>query len=219
MTLGDIKTSVRGLLVDTQYDETLIAQAANWFVKELCNNNHLRIMEASEELSASQGDTELEFPEDMKTLIKDGFYCTAPSVFDMGPLYVSYGDFMRSYANFASATQAQARKWTDFGNMARFTAPLSAEHTFQCDYLRDPVDMVDDTDDCEIPDRYDELVSKGTLARIMEINEDYAEAQQERGNLDPLLTTFIKNESRGGFKTGPIIMRTNRGRGNIDRNY
>lgn len=213
MTRADIVGWVRDLLVDDQYDEDLITQAANWFVNELCSNNHLRIMENSEELFASQGDTEVEFPDDMKTLIKEGFYCTVPRVFDMAEYYTSYGDFMKNYANFASASQSQVRNWTDFGNKARFSAPLNADHTFQCDYLRTPVDMEEDTDECEIPDRYGELVAKGTLARIMEINEDYAEARQERDNLEPLVTTFIKNESRGGFKTGPNVIRTNRGRG------
>lgn len=221
MTRTQYVTAVRGLLVDDQYDETLIIQALNWFVYELCNNNHLRIMENSEELTASQGDTELEFPEDMMTLVKEGFYLTSPQVIDMGPNYVDYGYFMKNYANFASATQARARVWTDFGNMARFAAPLNADHTFQCDYLREPASMEEDEDECEIPDRYSELVAKGTLARIMEINEDYAEAQQERDNYAPLMTTFIRNESRGGFKTGPNIVRTNRGRGQyrVDRDF
>lgn len=221
MILSEIKSDVQDLLQDTDADEALITKCANWYVNELCTNNHLRIMEDSEELSASQGDTELEFPENMKTLIKEGFYLTSPQVFDMGPNYISYGEFMRNYANFASATQAQASQWTDFGNKARFAAPLNAEHTFQCDFLRDPVDMEEDDDLCEIPDRYREMVAKGTLARMMKINEDYAEASQEISDLESLETAFKKNESRGSFKTGPNVIRTNRGRGSwrADRDF
>ena len=221
MIFSEIKEDVQDLLQDTDADEALILKCANWFVDELCVNNHLRIMEDSEELFASAGDTELEFPDNMKTLIKEGFYLTSPQVYDMGPNYVAYGDFMRNYANFASATAAAAHEWTDFGNKARFAAPLNANHTFQCDFLRDPVPMEVDDDTCEIPDRYRELVSKGTLARMMTINEDYAESSQEINNLAELRTVFIKNESRGGFKTGPNIIRTNRGRGSYraDRDF
>lgn len=212
MTRAEYVAAVRGLLVDVDYDETLIAQALNWFVYELANNNRLRIFEASDTLSPAINATTQDFPSDMITLIS--MYLTSPQVYDMGPNYVEYGSFMRSYANFATATAAQAYAWTDFGNAIRFSAPLLTASTLQVDYIREPVPMEDDGDECEIPDRYSELVSKGALARIMEINEDYAEAQQERDNYAPLMTTFIRNEGRGQIKTGPSIMRTNRGKAN-----
>lgn len=206
MTRAEIVTWVRGLLSDDQADEDLITQAANWFVDELCNNNRLRIMEASEELSASTGDTDMELPDDLQTIIKDGFYLTSPQVIDMGRNLISYNAFMRNHAGFASASSAQASTWTTYGNSVRFAAPLNADHTFQLDYLRRPVHMEDDNDECEIPDNYQELVSKGTLIRFMELNEDYAEASTERGNLAPLVTAFIRNEARGGLVTGPQII-------------
>lgn len=220
MTLTDIITAVRDLLDDDAYDATKITRAANWFVYELANNNRLRMFESSDLLSSISGDTTADFPADMITLIS--VYATVPQVYDMSGNYVAYGDFMKSYANFATATAAQAYNWTDFGNAMRFSAPLNAAHSFQVDYIREPVPMVDTGDDCEIPDRYEELVCKGTLARVMEINEDYAEASQERDNLAPLMTTFVRNEGRGQIKTGPNIMRTNRGRAtgyNVSRDF
>jgi hypothetical protein len=217
MTRAEYVVKVRRLLDDTEFDEDTITDALNWFVYELANNNHLRIFEASDEISASQADTEIEFPDDMMTLIKDGFYSTVPMVWDMSKGYVGYGEFMQNYANFASVSQQRANVWTDFNNMARFAAPLNADHTFQVDYLREPIAMEEDEDECEIPDRYQELVSKGALARVMEINEDYSEAQQERDNLAPLQTTFIRNESRGGFKTGPNVIQSNRRGGGVYR--
>jgi len=207
-TLADIKTSVRGLLDDDQYDEDIITEAANWYVFELFNNTRTRLMEASATLSASQGDTTLDMPRDFMTRIS--LYATVPSVFDMSDNYVSYQEFMRNHANFATATAARIGRWTDYGLGIRFSAPISTDGTFQLDYLREPEEMVSDSDECEVPRRYSELVSKGTLARIMERNEDYAEAAQERQNMEPLVTTFIRNEARGGGKTGPIIMGTRR---------
>ena len=47
MQLKNIKTMVRQLLQDDQYDGDIIAQAANWFILELANNNKLRIFEDS----------------------------------------------------------------------------------------------------------------------------------------------------------------------------
>jgi len=210
LLLSDIKTSVQGLLTDDQYDETLITEAANWVVYDLFASYRLRMAETSDTLSALAGATTLDMPADLLTRIE--FYATAPQVLEMQRHYVQYEDFMANYADFATATAHRLREWTDFGKAIRFSAALDVNHSFQIDYLRMPSTMEDDSDACEIPRIYSELVSKSTLARIMEINEDYAEAQQERDNYAPLLTTFIRNEGRSGGKTGPTIVRTNRGK-------
>lgn len=208
MTLSQIIASVRRLLQDDEYDAATITEAANWFVYELFNNNHTRFMEATTTLEVSPGDTGVDFPEDL--LAWTTIYLTTPQVYDMSSYYHQYGDFMKAHANFATATSAQARDWTDFGNSMRFASPLSADSVFNLDYIREPVPMENVGDSCEVPGRYAELVAKGTKARIMEIDEDYDEAKQERNLLAPLVTTFIRNEARGGGKTKPTIMRTNR---------
>jgi hypothetical protein len=219
MTRADIVTSVRGLLDDDQFDEDKITEAANWFVYELFNNTRTRLMEASDTIRASLNATVADFPPDLVTIIN--FYLTSPQVIKLNDEELDYSTFMRNYANFATASVAQARSWTRFANEIRFAAPLNAAHVFQIDYIREPVPMAEDDDDCEVPDRYSELVSKGTLARVMEINEDYGEAQTERANLEPLVTTFIRNEARGGGKVGPQIIRGGRGRGSYraDRDF
>lgn len=217
MTLSDIIASVRRLLQDDQYDAAVITEAANWFVYELFNNNHTRLMEVSTTLEGAAGDTLIDFPDDMVAWTT--IYLTVPQVYDLKETYLQYGDFMRSYANFATATPGIARNWTDFGNAIRFAQPLSVSHTLNLDYLREPVPMVSTSDDCEVPLRYAELVAKGSKARVMEIDEDYAEAAQERNLLSPLVTTFIRNEARGGGKTKPTVIRTNRRNVNGNRHF
>lgn len=210
MTLADIVKSVRGLLDDDAYDEDLITQAANWFVYELFNDTRTRLMETSDFVTALAGSTTADYPTDLQTII--GIYVTAPRVFQLNQP-MEYRSFMGQYADFASATPREIYSWVPFGNQMRFSAPLNVSHSFQIDYLRIPEAMESMSDECEVPDNYSELVAKGTLARIMEINEDYAEAKQERNNMAPLITTFKRNEGRGGGKVGPAsVMRTNRGR-------
>lgn len=210
LTLGDIKTGVRGLLVDTDYDETLIAQAANWVIYELFASYRLRMAESSDTLTALLNSTTLDYPSDLLTTIE--IYSTSPVIQDMSRFEMNYKDFMATHAGFATATAQRVREWVDYGRAMRFSAPLSEATTFQIDYLRTPDTMEDDGDACELSRIYEELVDKLTLARIMEINEDYAEAQQERSNAAPLLTTFIRNEARGGGKVGPQKIRQNRGK-------
>lgn len=212
MQLKDIKAYVRTLLQDPDYDGEAIRTAANWFVYELFNNNRTRLMETSDVLEASAGDTEIDLPEDM--LAWTSIYNTLPSTVDMEQNYVEYGAFMGSHAGFATSTVGRAGTWTDFGNAMRFANPLNVDHTFQIDYVREPEQMEADSDVCEVPARYAELVARGAKARILEIEEDYQFGQQERDLLDPLVTAFIKNESRGGGKTKPHVIRTKRGRNN-----
>jgi hypothetical protein len=212
MTLGNIKTVVRQLLQDDEYDGDVITSAANWFIYEILSNNRTRLMEDSEELTASQGDTTVDFPANAMAWID--IYTTIPQVYGMSKNFTEYADFMSSFANFASAAQGQAGSWTQYGNAMRFSHPLNADHTFQIDFIREPLKMVRDSDPCELPDRYEELVARGAKARILEIEEDYEYGQQERDILDPLVTAFIKNESRGGGKTRPTVIRTGRGRSN-----
>lgn len=211
MILSDIKTSVRSLLDDDEFDEDKITMAANWFVYELFNDTRTRLMEASDTINAMANSPTADYPSDLQTII--GIYVTSPRKFQLNrPM--EYQTFMNSYADFATATSREAYSWVPYGNQMRFSAPLNVNHTFQVDYLRIPEPMESDDDECEVPDNYSELVAKGTLARVMEMNEDYAEAQQERDNLEPLITTFKRNEGRGGGKVGPAsVMRTNRGAG------
>lgn len=208
MQLKNIKAEVRQLLQDPDYDGDIIKTAANWFVFELANNNKLRMFEESDTMNASAGETTAEFPTDMLAWIS--IYTTAPRTYSVIDDYVEYPDFMGSYAGFATSASAQLGHWTQYGTGMRFSAPLNVDHDFQIDYIREPVPMEADSDECEIPARYAELVARGTKARILEIEEDYDIAQAERDIMDPLMTAFIRNESRGGGKTRPTVIRTNR---------
>lgn len=215
MTLGDIQTIVGKKLSDTSFDPVLITASANWFINELFTNNLIRFMEKSATLSASTGDTRIPFPADFQTIIKEGLYLLTPQVWNLSRFFVEYGDFMRRWPGYLSYTATLPYQWTDFNNGMRLAAPLSANVTINCDYVRRPVPMALTTDVCELPDVYQELVILGTLARCMDVNEDYGEAQSELNNLAPLITAFIASESRGNIKTGPTIMRTNRRRNGI----
>lgn len=208
MKLKDIKSAVRKLLQDDQYDGDVITQAANWFIYELAINNKLRMFEGSTELSGAAGETFIPFPS--SSIAWTAIYATDPSTYDMSDMYTEYKDFMNSYAGFASSTAANAGNWTMFGNGMRLSAPLLTDTTFQFDFVGEPTAMAKDSDDCPIPARYAELVARGCKIRILEIEEDYDYAQQERDALEPLQTAFVRNESRGGGKTKPTVIGTRR---------
>lgn len=208
--LSQYRKNVRGLVSDSSYDQVLTDQAINWFINEIHNNSRIRYMETNDQIYVSAGDTDAPWPDDFQTRLY--LNMISPQALPLKRLFLEYGDFMELYPGYRTYTPIQVTRWTDFGNGIRFAAPVKAATTLDLDYLRRPVTMVADGDTTDIPDAYEELVSRGALARLMEINEDYAEASNERENLDPLLVTFIRNEGRGGAKVGASVMRTNRGR-------
>lgn len=215
MTLQDIVTAVRGKLQDDNFDQTLITNAANWFVNDLFSTNAMYIMEESDELFASAGDTEVDLPDDWQTFIWEGLNVVVPQVYNMKQYFMEYGDFMQRFPNYAGNPAQNLAYWTVFGTTVRFSAPLLVDTQINIDYIRVPNTMVNLTDTCEVPDTYQEMVVLGALARCMQTNEDYPEAAQELANLAPLRTTFIANNARGQQKTGPVIMRSNRRGTNI----
>jgi hypothetical protein len=208
MVLSDLRFSVRNRLDDTSFDQATVDESINWFVFEVCNDHRLRIMEANDDMFISAADVMADFPDDMQTIIN--LHVTSPQVYNILNRYIEYGDFMRNYPGYQTYAASQLYSWTDYGNAMRFAGPVLADTTVNIDYLRRPTTMVADTDVCEFQDQYFEMVVLGALARCMERNEDYAEAQSERGKLAPLMTAFIRNEGRGQIKLGPTIMRSNR---------
>lgn len=210
ITFAQYRSNVRGLVGDTAYDLTLVDQAINWFVNEIHTNNNIRYMETSDEIDISADDTTADFPDDMKQMLS--LTMTSPQHLDIMRKYIEYGDFMKLYPGWETYNPRLVLQWTGFGNSMRLAAPALQDTVLAIDYIRDPVPMVNDGDTCDVPDKYEELVSKGSLARLMEINEDYGEAATERNNLDAQLTAFVATEGRGKPQVGPIIMRSNRGR-------
>jgi len=215
MTLNDIIASVRDKLDDDEYPSASITSAANWFVNDLYHNVRTRQMETTGTLSVSTNDTSKALPTDFQLLLSARV--TSPEVYSLTNKYLKQDEFMERFPGYDTYDAAKIYAWTDFGGAMRFSAPASGAHTIKIDYLRKPVDMVDGTDVCEVPDAYDEMVTLGTLARIMERNEDYAEASQERANLAPLMTAFIRNEGRSQIKSGPTIIKSAFGKGRSRR--
>lgn len=210
MKLSEIVSSVRGRLDDQSFSSTTITEAANWLQNDIFSTTRTRLMEASTTINASSGAVVSDLPDDFNTIIS--IAQTSPKAFDIMSMFVNHADFVKMFPDYATRAASVIQYWTDFSNQIRFSAPLSTNVTLTMDYIRQPVPMVRDTDVCEIPDQYKEIITRGTLLRVMEQNEDYAEASGERQIVNALITNFIASEGRGQVKTGPVIMKSNRRR-------
>ncbi len=218
MTGNELVTAVRGLMDDDQFDSGQIIQNGNWVQNDLYASVRTRQMESSATISVDAGDTTATFPATMQTMLS--LVVTSPQKFSLTEMYVDYDRFQEIYPGWATDPAAAIYQWTDYGNGIRFSAPVLADSTLKVDFLRKPVEVVSNTDSYELPDLYDELLVRRTLSRCMMRNEDYAESQQEQQFIADLFTMFVRNEGRGGIKTGPTVMtsKMNKGWGR-DRNY
>jgi hypothetical protein len=211
-TLGDIRSSVRRKLDDLSFDAATIDEAANDFQFELFNDNRIRFMEASEPLSIGAGDTFVALPDDFMNLINLTVLDSATQFRDITKTgYIDYDAFMQRFANYTTAPTSKIFNYTFFGEGLRFSARTNGAYTANVDYTRSPALMVNAGDFCELPINARELMTLGTLERVMRINEDYNESDFEYTRLRGLRTAFIKNYARGGEKVGPQVIKPNRG--------
>lgn len=222
-TLGDIRTSVRRKLDDSTFDAATIDEAANDFQFELFNDNRIRFMEETAALSIGSGVTFKDLPADFMNLINFIVLDDASTFRNITKSgYLNYDDFMELHPNFSVATASKIYDWTFFGEGIRFQSATDAAYTANIDYTRSPVLMTDAASECELPINARELMTLGTLERIMRVNEDYNESDAEWTRLQSLRTAFIKNYGRGGEKVGPQIVKTNRSRRGgyrVDRDF
>lgn len=213
--LGDIRAAVRDKLDDTNFPADSIDRAANDFQFELFNDNRIRFMEEHVVLTPGNGDTSVDLSSDFMNLINMTVLDSATQFRDITKNgYLDYVTFMEQFANYTVAPASKIYTWTFYGEGLRFGAPTDGSYNVNVDYLRSPVLMVAAADECELPINCRELMTLGTLQRVMRINEDYNESAAEKAELTGLRTAFIRNYGRGGGKVGPQVARSNRnGRG------
>lgn len=212
-TLGDIRTAVKDKLDDTGFSDASIDRAANDFQFEIFNDNRIRFMEENAVLAIGSGVTFKDLPDDFMNMINLTVLDSATQFRDITKSgYLNYDDFMIRFPNFSVAPTSRIFTYTFFGEGLRFSARTSAAYTANLDYVRSPVLMVAAGDYCELPINARELMTLGTLERIMRLNEDYNESDFEWNRLQSLRTAFIRNYARGGERVGPQVIKTNRGR-------
>lgn len=210
-TLGDIRSAVKDKLDDQGFSDASIDRAANDFQFEIFNDNRIRFMEKNAVLSIGSGVTFKELPDDFMTLINLTILDNATTFRDITKDgYYTYDAFMNSFGNYTVAPASKIYTYTFYGEGLRFSAPTSGAYTANVDYLRSPALMVNASDECELPINARELMTLGTLERIMRINEDYNESDFEWNRLQSLRTAFIKNYARGGEKVGPQVIKGSR---------
>lgn len=210
-TLGDIRASVKRKLDDPSFDDAIIDEAANDFQFELFNDNRIRFMEQSTNVSilstASESD---DLPNDFMNLIRATVLYSPTQPMNITDYERDYDNFMEQYGNYTTAPAGKPLDWTFFGEKMRFSRPSDATYTINIDYMRSPALMSSAGDFCELPINCRELMTLGTLERIMRVNEDYNESDAELNRLSGLRVAFVRNYGRGSGTLKPRVIKSGR---------
>lgn len=210
-TLGNIRNSVKRKLDDPSFDDAIIDEAANDFQFELFNDNRIRFMEQNTAISVTAGASEsVDLPNDYMTLIRATMLYSPTQPQNITDYEMDYDEFMEQYATYSVAPAGKPLEWTFFGEKMRFNRPSDATYSINIDYLRSPKIMTTATDTCELPINCRELMTLGTLERVMRVNEDYNEADAELGRLQGLRTAFVRNYGRGSGTLKPRVIKSGR---------
>lgn len=214
LILSDIRTAVRTKLNDETFDADIIDMAVNDFQNQLFTDYRLWQMEDTTNPSLGTGEYEVTIEDDVITFINFSLTDSDGAVHPFKAGFLSYDEFMRQHPDYATATAGRPLHWTRFGSLLRMSCPADATYTLNIDYLREPELMVEDEDEAEVTTTYKQLMVTGALVLVLENNEDYDYAENERAKLQGLITAFVRNNARGATMTGPIVMKTRRrGRG------
>ena len=210
LTLTQIISGVRSKMNDASLDEDKITTAANDFQNQLFTDHRMAEMEASEDLSLADGESEVEFPDDALNIITITAINSDEQAYPLRKLYIPYEDFMGRFPDWETASENTPLYWTTFGRTIRFANPANADYTIRAEYIRHPEDMAQGSDESAITTTYRQMMVLGVCAILHDQNEDYDYGEQERVKLDGLIAAWVRNGGRGLARTGPVVMRSNR---------
>jgi len=201
MTGTTLIARVRDKLDDSSYSESKIMDAGSDFMDEICTKYKFGFMERTGTINVADEDTTATLPTGLSTILS--LRLSSPTKRDMMRDQMEYNDFIDTYPNWDTVDPMTIFKWTIFANAIRLAAPVDGAHVIKIDYTIIPTRVSVAANSYQLPDGYDELLVLGALAKIMEDNEDYQEAEQRRIKFEPLLTTLVMREGRGGRVAGP----------------
>lgn len=211
--LKDIRSAVRLRLDDDGIEDATIDMCANEAQYELLSDKKIRFMEATEPIALAEGEYSIEMPKLVREIYRVSV--TDDATNKITPITDNESDADSFWDNFPSYETAPAKapsEWTIDGDYILFSAPADKDYTVTIKYLRYPSTMVRENDYCEMPLYDKELMILSTMRRIMRMNEDYEEGDEEQKKIDRLFRIFLANNAKGSGSSKVKVIKSNRRR-------
>lgn len=194
--LGTVRENVRNRLDDEDFEQEYLDRAINYAQWDITNNHHLDFLEASSNLSPSQGDVDVSLPTDFNEFLF--LRLTSPTDLrsNLTKLYTTYGDFIDNYIDPSINASNPPYYWSIYGGKIKFGQPTDQAYTLKLDYLRTSPTLTDDTDVPDIPENFRELLELGAYMRIAKREDDYDVKTEEERDYARLLASLLRVHGR-----------------------
>lgn len=165
-----LTATVRTRIKDTTFDAALIADFLNETQREVLQRHRYPFMEVADTESLTAGTTDTQLYNDVDVVISLSLVDANDNV--VRPTYMPYREFYEEHdPDTATATTPYA--YTVFDNTLTWQAPLDQAYTLQIKYLKAPTTLELDADEPDVPERFKEILLRGTQARVEEYRDNY----------------------------------------------
>jgi len=206
--LSQLVTDVRNKLDDSSFSSTLITAFLNDSQRYIVNKYHFKFMEGKHDQTLTIDDNEYDLQSDVEVV--ETLRITAPSgeEVDLTGNYMTYIEFDNKYPDPQEQESGKPHSWTIRNDDLILFPKPDAAYVLTLRYQKKPTTLSADADVPNIPERHQELLVLGALARCHKFNDNYDLAAFEEAELEKQLTdTVAKTYLRQGGR--PRVMRVN----------
>lgn len=202
--LGTVRTRVEQKLDDESFGTTKLNQFINDGQRDILNTRRFTFMETEGTPTTTASSSTLSnYPTDVQTPLS--LRIVSPINYATLLTYVEYEDFDESIPNQALAGDNIPQYWRIFNGSIEVYPTADDTYTLKLKYIKNPTELVDDSDVPEIPESFGEILVLAAYKRALEHNDDYDQAQLIQQQIDVQIDTMDERYKRQ--KGVPHIMR------------
>lgn len=193
--LGSTRSRIEQKLDDTSFGVDKLNQFINDGQRDILNARRFVFMEREADLTTNIGlDSVNGTPTDMQVPLTLRVYTPVGNAIQLQ--YVEYEDFDRALPNPTSNGTSAPSQWRVF-NQDIIVYPLSdVAYTLKLKYIKEPAELVIDSDVPEIPESFGEILVLAGFKRALEHNDDYDQAQIIQLQIDEKVDTMDNRYKR-----------------------
>lgn len=207
-TVAGLTTQIQTRLDDTGFSSATILQFLNDAQREYTNGRMMRIMEASQNYTATIGNTDLTGGGGLPAAFQAPIDLRVTTLGSEGALfYMDPKEFDIAYPQPTLAGNNLPTIYYRFGSTINLFPTPDRAYAITLRYYKTPTELVNTTDVPEIPSEWQELLVLGALWRCHQLNDNYDMAGIVQGRVDEILNDYSRRMSPG--KMQPAIMKLN----------
>jgi hypothetical protein len=200
MTLSDIRTAVRERADDPTFDTAKLDRWTNWVLNDIYTRYQFPFMEASKPFTTIANTQEYVLPTIATDI--DKIRLLTDTTNDVVLNYVD--PIALEEADPKNETTSKPNKWTVYGDTLKIWPIPDGEYEINVMYKKVPTELVNSTDEPEIPNRYMEVVVLGVYQKVHEWNDDYDYASVVERQYEQKIAKMINDYRKESGQENPI---------------